>query len=60
MAMHSTPFVMVTESYRTHLVTKIFLSHFRVFAPKCAACQMPIAPQPVSCSAVLADEWEDW
>ena len=27
-------------------------SHSRVFAPRCAACQMPIAPQSVSCSAV--------
>ena len=35
---------------------QIYLSHFRMFAPKCAACQMPIAPQPVSCSAVVADE----
>ena len=63
--MHSTPFVLVTKLYCTHLVTKMYLSHFRMFAPKCAACQMPIAPQPVSCSAVLADEgeereWEDW
>ena len=38
---------------------QIYLSHFRMFAPKCAACQMPIAPQPVSCSAVLADEGEE-
>ena len=32
--------------------------YFRVFAPRCAACQMPIAPQPVCCNAVLACEWE--
>ena len=64
MAMHSTPchgdkVVSHTPGYQ------IYLSHFRMFAPKCAACQMPIAPQPVSCSAILADEgeereWEDW
>ena len=36
----------------------MYLSHFRVFAPRCVACQMPIAPQAVSCSAVLTCEWE--
>ena len=45
-----------------HLVTKMYLPHFRVFAPRCAACQMPTAPQPVSCSAVLTNEreGEEW
>ena len=56
MAMHSTPSVMVTKSYHTYLVIKKYIiSHFRMFALKCAACQMPIASQPVSCSVVLAD-----
>ena len=34
------------------------LSYFRVFALRCAACQMPVAPQPVTHSAVLACEWK--
>lgn len=38
-----------------HGIVLLCLS-FRVFAPRCAACQKPIAPEPVS--AVIAIQWE--
>ena len=41
-----------------HHASVDLFSHFRVFALRCAVCQMPITPQPVSRSAVLTCEWK--